>query len=92
MTKKKKTTQNVSGSESAAQSFSLVALGASAGGLEALQDFFDRMPPNSGMAFMVIQHLSPKGKSLLRELLQKHTLMKVANAEDRMRVGPTASI
>ncbi len=88
MTKKKRTTQSDSENESAPQSFPLVALGASAGGLEALQEFFDRMPPDSGMAFMVIQHLSPKGKSLLRDLLQKHTPMVVAQAEDHVRVEP----
>ncbi len=88
MTSKKNPEQTGSESESAAQKFPIVALGASAGGLEALQDFFDRMPPDSGMAFMVIQHLSPKGKSLLRDLLQKHTLMMVANAEEQMRVEP----
>ncbi len=88
MTRSKKTTRNGFESEPAAESFAIVALGASAGGLEALQGFFDRMPPGSGMAFIVIQHLSPKGKSLLREILQKHTLMKVATAEDRMRVEP----
>ena len=88
MTRKKNTGQTGFESESTAQTFPVVAIGASAGGLEALQDFFDQMPPCSGMAFMVIQHLSPRGKSLLRDLLQKHTPMRVANAEDRMRVEP----
>jgi two-component system, chemotaxis family, CheB/CheR fusion protein len=68
------------------QAFPIVALGASAGGLEALQEFFDRMPPDSGMAFMIIQHLSAKSKSLLGDLLQKHTRMKVVSAQDRMRI------
>ena len=86
MTKKRNTVQTVFENESTAQTFPIVALGASAGGLEALQEFFDRMPPDSDMAFMVIQHLSPKGKSLLRDLLQKHTSMMVANVEDRMRI------
>jgi PAS domain-containing protein len=88
MKSRKKTTQDALASESAAQSCPIVALGASAGGLEALQDFFDRMPSGSGMAFMVIQHLSPDGKSLLKELLQKRTLMKVTTAEEKMRVEP----
>ena len=88
MPEENKTTQTDSENESTLQPFALVALGASAGGLEALQDFFDRMPADSGMAFMVIQHLSPKGKSLLRDILQKHTLMKVMTTEDGMRIEP----
>ena len=68
--------------------FPIVALGASAGGLEALQQFFDHMPPDSGMAFMVIQHLSPDSKSMLAEILRKHTRMVVSQVEDLMRVEP----
>ncbi len=70
------------------QSFPIVALGASAGGLEALQEFFGHMPSDSGMAFMVIQHLSPDSKSMLGEILRKHTRMAVLQVEDRMRVEP----
>ncbi len=74
--------------ETEEKSFPIVALGASAGGLEALQDFFDQMPPDSGMAFMVLQHLNPKGKSMLGVILQKHTQMELLEAEDEMRVEP----
>ncbi len=81
-------TQALSGSDTAEKSFLIVALGASAGGLEALQDFFDHMPSDSGMAFMVLQHLNPEGKSMLAAILQKHTQMDVLNAEDEMRVEP----
>jgi two-component system CheB/CheR fusion protein len=81
-------TQAPPGSEAAEKTFPVVALGASAGGLEALQDFFDHMPPESSMAFMVIQHLNPKGKSMLGAILQKHTQMEVLDAEDEMRVEP----
>ena len=81
-------TQAASGSETAEKSFPIVALGASAAGLEALQGFFDHMPPESSMAFMVIQHLNPKGKSMLGAILQKHTQMEVLDAEDEMRVEP----
>ncbi|TWR25515.1 PAS domain S-box protein [Mucilaginibacter achroorhodeus] len=60
----------------------IIAIGASAGGLEAIHEFFDHMPPNSGFTFVVIQHLSPDYKSLLVELVSKHTHMKVYEAED----------
>jgi two-component system CheB/CheR fusion protein len=63
-----------------------VGLGASAGGLEALDAFFDAMPAESGMAFVVIQHLSPDYKSLMAELLSKHTDMAVRRAEEGMAV------
>ena len=47
----------------------VVGIGASAGGLNALEQFFDNMHPDSGMAFVVIQHLSPDFKSLMDDLL-----------------------
>lgn len=58
----------------------IIAIGASAGGLEAIHGFFDHMPPNTGFTFVVIQHLSPDHKSLLVELVGKHTNMKVLEA------------
>ncbi len=63
-----------------------VGIGASAGGLEALEAFFSAMPPDSGLAFIVIQHLSPDYKSLMVELLSKRTSMPVRRAEDGMPV------
>jgi two-component system CheB/CheR fusion protein len=66
----------------------VVGIGASAGGLEALEQFFRNVPPDSGMAFVVIQHLSPDYKSLMVELLSKHTKMKVVRVEDGMVVEP----
>jgi two-component system CheB/CheR fusion protein len=63
-----------------------VGIGASAGGLEAIQTFFQNMPPHSPMAFIVIQHLSPDYKSLMVELLSKKTRIPVQRAEDGMRV------
>ncbi len=65
-----------------------VAVGASAGGLEAIESFFSHMPPDSGLGFIVIQHLSPDYKSLMVELLSKKTLMPVHRAEDGMLVLP----
>src|SRR6478735_12179375 len=59
----------------------IVAIGASAGGLEAIHDFFDNMPVNGNLAFVIIQHLSPDYKSLLVELVSKHTNMKVLEAQ-----------
>lgn len=64
----------------------IVGIGASAGGLEALEKFFQNMPSDTGMAFVVVQHLSPDYKSMMVELLSKHTPMKVLRAEDGMPV------
>ncbi|MGD9971536.1 MAG: chemotaxis protein CheB [Desulfatirhabdiaceae bacterium] len=63
-----------------------VGIGASAGGLEAIDAFFTHMPSHSGLAFIVIQHLSPDYKSLMVELLSKKTEMRVHRAEDGMAV------
>jgi two-component system CheB/CheR fusion protein len=68
--------------------FSIVGIGASAGGLEALEQFFCNMPGNSGMAFVVIQHLDPTHVGIMPELLQRVTLMKVLQATDRLKVKP----
>ncbi len=68
--------------------FHIVALGASAGGLEALQTFFHRMQPDSGLAFVVIQHLSPDFKSLMDELLARHTSMSIHRVESGMELQP----
>jgi len=66
----------------------VVGLGASAGGLEALGSFFDAMAADSGMAFVVIQHLSPAHKSMMAELLSRHTRMPVCQAEDGATAEP----
>lgn len=64
----------------------IVGLGASAGGLDALQVFFDKMPPDTGLAFVVIQHLSPDFRSMMDELLARHTSMRIHRVEDGMRL------
>jgi two-component system CheB/CheR fusion protein len=64
----------------------VVGIGASAGGLEAFKRFFDLMPPDSGMAFVLIQHLDPTHSSSTAELLARHTQMQVAEVEDRKAV------
>ncbi|MCG8613276.1 MAG: PAS domain-containing protein [Pseudomonadales bacterium] len=60
----------------------IVAIGASAGGLEALQALFDSMPFDLGLAYIVVQHLSPDYISLMDELLTKHTRMAIHLAEE----------
>jgi two-component system, chemotaxis family, CheB/CheR fusion protein len=64
--------------------FPVVGIGASAGGLEALQEFFKAMPVNSGAAYVVVQHLSPDYKSLMDELLARYTKMAIHRVEDGM--------
>ncbi|SMC76243.1 chemotaxis protein CheB [Pedobacter africanus] len=64
----------------------IVAIGASAGGLEAIHEFFDHMPQSSSFSFIVIQHLSSDYKSLLVELVAKHTNMKVLEAAHDMPI------
>lgn len=66
----------------------VVALGASAGGLEALQEFFKSTPIDTGLAFVVIQHLSPDYKSMMDELLARQTKMKIFIIEDGMHIEP----
>ena len=69
-------------------SFYVVGIGASAGGLDALERFFKNMPENSGMAFIVVTHLDPDHVSIMPELLQKSTKMKLITAEDGMKLEP----
>jgi two-component system CheB/CheR fusion protein len=63
-----------------------VAIGASAGGLEAIHEFFDNMPENNNLSFIVIQHLSPDHKSLLVELVGRHTHMEVFEASNNLEI------
>jgi two-component system CheB/CheR fusion protein len=75
-------------SRAARPPFPIVGIGTSAGGLEALEQFFKGVPAASGLAFVVIQHLDPTHQGMLPELLQRVTPMKVAQAADRMPVKP----
>lgn len=68
--------------------FFVVGIGASAGGLRALEKFFENMPADSGAAFIVIQHLSPDFKSLMKELLERRTRMQVYRVEEGMAIAP----
>ncbi len=69
------------------EQFPIVAIGASAGGLEALEQFLSEVPENSGMAYVVIQHLDPTHTGMLPELLQRITKMNVEQVKDRMVVN-----
>ncbi len=64
----------------------VVAIGASAGGLDALERFFDELPADSGAAIVVIQHLSPDHKSMMDNLLSRHTPMPVLMAENGLEI------
>jgi two-component system CheB/CheR fusion protein len=68
--------------------FPIVGIGASAGGLEALEQFLKNVPDKSGMAYVVVQHLDPTQKGMLPELLQRISRMKVFQVEDLMKVKP----
>ncbi|MGA7180715.1 MAG: chemotaxis protein CheB [Thiobacillaceae bacterium] len=71
-----------------ADNFPIVGIGASAGGLEALEQFLSHVPADSGMAFIVIQHLDPTRKAIMSELLQRVTSMDVKQAGNRMKIRP----
>lgn len=64
----------------------VVGIGASAGGLEAIHELFDNMPDDTGYCFVIVQHLSPDYKSLMPELLAKHSQMQIYEAEDDMKL------
>jgi len=68
--------------------FPIVGIGASAGGLEALEGFFSHVPPKPNIAFVVIQHLAPKHKSVMDSLLKRRTQMDVLVAEDGRKIEP----
>ncbi|MES2932324.1 MAG: chemotaxis protein CheB [Pseudomonadota bacterium] len=66
----------------------IVGIGASAGGLEALEHFLQNVPEQSGIAFVIVQHLDPTYKGMLPELLQRATKMVVSQASNRVKVRP----
>lgn len=68
----------------------IVGIGASAGGLEALEKFFRSMPVDSGIAFVVVQHLSPDFKSLMDELLARYTTMDIHRVHDGIEIEADA--
>lgn len=70
------------------ESFPIVGIGASAGGLEAFTELLVNLPIDTGMGFVLIQHMNPKQKSMLTEILSRTTRMPVTEAEDGMIVEP----
>jgi two-component system CheB/CheR fusion protein len=76
------------GPRSLEAAFPIVGIGASAGGLEALEIFLRKVPERSGMAFVIVQHLDPTHKGMMAELLQRGTAMQVVQVKDRTRVRP----
>jgi two-component system CheB/CheR fusion protein len=89
-----KSTQEPAGSEAAKETsqanqiFPVAGIGASAGGLEALEQFLRRVPPKSGVVYVIVQHLDPTHKGIMPELLQRATSMEVLQVTDRMKVKP----
>ena len=70
--------------------FPVVALGASAGGLEALEEFFSHVPEHSGLAFVIVQHLEVTGASTMPEILSRFTAMPARVATNGLPVSPNA--
>src|SRR5262245_27087161 len=68
--------------------FSVVGIGASAGGLEAAIEFFKATPADSGMSYVFIQHLPPDRESLVADILSKQTNMSVQQVESGMSIEP----
>ena len=68
--------------------FPIVGVGASAGGLEAFEQLLKRLPADTGMAFVLVQHLDPKHESQLAEIFSRVTSMPVAEVKDGMPVEP----
>ena len=74
--------------EAVVADFPIVGIGASAGGLEAFENFFRACPADTGIAFVLIPHLDPDHKSLLGDILQRATAMPVVEVVDQLRVAP----
>lgn len=85
MVKKKEKKVKIS---SNASNFLYVGLGASAGGLDALEKFLSNIPENSGMAFIIVQHMDPTHKSGLVNILSRYTKLKVHEVTDGVKVLP----
>lgn len=85
-----KASNHANGDNAPAEPVTIVGVGASAGGLEALESFLGHATMGCGLAFVVVQHLDPNYKGMMVELLQRSTVMPVRQIEDRMRVVPNA--
>ncbi len=88
MTDKKNTKQNIQSETDSGQTrFPVVGIGASAGGIKALEDLFDSLPADTDMGFVVIQHLARDHESLLSDILSRHTEMSVHQANNNILMG-----
>ena len=76
------------GGEPSRSAFAIVGVGASAGGLEAFRQMLSALPVDTGMAFVLVQHLSPTHASLLSEILSRTTALPVTEVRDEPRVEP----
>ena len=85
---KNRPSPEVSRSEKERDSFPMVGIGASAGGFESISNLLKNLRPDTGLAFVVIQHLGPDSRSTLANLLAKMTLMPVLEIRDRIPVEP----
>jgi two-component system CheB/CheR fusion protein len=74
-------------SKPSTDTFPIVGIGASAGGVEALENFFAHMPTDCNMAFVIVQHLDPHHKSMMDSLLAKQTHLQISDAADGVRVN-----
>ena len=86
--KKKANSADTAPRKTQSSEFLVVGMGASAGGLETLEEFFKATPSNPGMAFIIVQHLDPTHKSLMVHLLKSHTDMPVTEVKDNTMVVP----
>lgn len=82
------TAERASDAAAASAAFPIVGIGASAGGIVALEQFFAHMPPDSGMAFVVILHLNPMHESMAATVLQSYTSMPVTQVTETVVVEP----
>ncbi|HEY8279230.1 MAG TPA: chemotaxis protein CheB, partial [Bdellovibrionota bacterium] len=88
MPKSKKSRRKVPRSRNTPQPLRIVGIGASAGGLEAVSQLLTHLPPNTGMGFVLVQHLEPTHASMAADIFAKKTAMPVAEVRDRMRIEP----
>ncbi len=86
--KEKNNLQKEKGNKEASKQFCVVGVGASAGGLDAFNELLKTIPKDSGMAFVLVQHLDPKHQSQLPEILQRSAKIPVREIKDEMEVEP----
>ena len=82
----KKVASNKKKPQNKEDTFLIVGIGASAGGLEAFKTFFTELPDAPGMAFVIVQHLDPTHKSMMVDLLKKYTKMQISEVKDHTEV------